>query len=258
MSSLGEQYREQQEAGEEAQRRKAQISKNVLIGAAAVLGVIVLAFVVIQLLPASGQERYDSDLTAIQNAMLVFKSGLHPEAPMASPSLEGGRRTADGAAGRYPTFARLHVGTDFALEEAVVGSGEITTLGVAQSNPTGSLEQSGTPLWEDVDGDGKRIPANDKLFYLKASPEPSVDHWNTTTVMFQDTAYVVDSREWFVDIGHLVTKGYLKALPGSASADNVEGGTGSYIWYVDESGSLKSLLYSAPTIDSGGFQDVYP
>ena len=34
--------------------------------------------------------------------------------------------------------------------------------------------------------------------------------------------------------------------------------TGSYSWYVDEDGEIKSLLYRYPVPPSGGYQDVYP
>ena len=259
MGSLSEQYRAQQEASGEERRSKARTFRYVLIGTAAGVGVIVLAFVVVQQLPASGQERYDADLKAIRIAVLAFTTGLHPEPPVPSvASVSQYGRVAAELKDRYPTFAAARTGREAAVEETDVGNGQITTLGVAQSNPTGSKNQSGTPFWEDVDGDGKRVPANEKLFYHDASPEPTVDHWNTMSVMFKDTSYVVDSRDWFVDFDMLVKEGFIKSVPKSASPDNSAGGTGSYSWYVDDDGDVKSLLYSFPTRDWGGYRDIYP
>ena len=258
MGSLSEQHRAQQAAREEELRGRALNARYILIGAGAIAGAIVLVLIVLQLLPPSGKERYEADFRDLENAMLVFTSGLHAVAPLGSAPLEGAGREADGVMNRYPTFARGRTGTLSALKEEEAGSEEITTLGVAQSNPTGTLEQSGTPFWEDVDGDGRRDPANDRLFYHDASPAPAVDHWNTMTVVRDDMAYVVDSRDWFIEIDMLVKNGYFNDVPGSASPDNSDTGTGSYSWYIDENGEVKSLLYKAPTLGSGGYQDVYP
>ena len=68
----------------------------------------------------------------------------------------------------------------------------------------------------------------------------------------------MDSRDWFVDFDMLVKEGFIKSVPKSASPDNSTGGTGSYSWYVDDDGDVKSLLYSFPTRDWGGYRDIYP
>ena len=70
--------------------------------------------------------------------------------------------------------------------------------------------------------------------------------------------YVVDSRDWFIDMLTLIEKDFLDKLPASASPDNHQDGKGSYSWYIDGDGKIKSLWYEAPTKDSGGYRDTYP
>ena len=101
-------------------------------------------------------------------------------------------------------------------------------------------------------------------------------------VSFQAKEYAIDSRSYFIDFRLLVKAGLLQAVPESASPDNGGGSTsGSYSWYIKESGQVKSLLYFLPsngdkfpvvsedgttvtigddgTVDTRGFQDgVYP
>ena len=262
MGSLTERYSEQQAAREAELRQRALTQKRLLIGLGAVGGVVILALLVWQFSPPSAEERYKADLHKIRTGTLVFTAAFHPEAPKAGSNLgDGGfADSADLAEGRQPSFANARVGTGNALKEADAGNLQITTLGVEQTNPTGGKDRGGTPSWEDTDGNGKRTPGNEVLFHHNADPPPTVDHWNTTTVVHKDTAYVVDSRDWFIDMDMMVTKWkLLKAVPKSASPDNSATGTGSYSWYIDENGEIKSMLYSYPVPEqTGGFQDVYP
>ena len=216
----------------------------------AVLGLLVKPV----LFPGSGgEDEYVSDRQMIQKAVDWFSSGYHPN-KASVPSLRD-----DSLLDRYPTFARLNAGTSRAFKEKDAGSTEITTLGAHESNPVGDArKQGGTPFWEDVDGDGVRVPESDSLFHYSASPEPAVDHWNTTRVNDGTADYVVDSRDWFVDFTVLVEKEFLKEVPASASLDNYPGATGSYSWYVDGTGRVHSLLYSGPVGASKGYRDVYP
>lgn len=195
----------------------------------------------------------------IRNAILVFTAALHPDAPPGGPTLDDWRSTSEAMKDNYPSFANAHKGTQAALEEAAVGNDEIAVLGAAQTNPTGGFRQTGTPSWEDVDGDGGRASGKEKLFYHNADPPPTVDHWNTTTVVHKDTAYVVDSRDWFIDLDMPVERRFLKEIPGSASPDNTVNGIGSYSWYIDENAEVRIMLYSYPVAENtGGFQDLYP
>ena len=259
LGGLSEQYREQEEERARTTTR-APLIRNILTSVGVpVVGSAAIVYLVFVLLPPSGPDSYEADRLALRHAVLAFTSGLPPDIP---PSV-----TPDGFEGQFtsfkgqlPTYALAHLGTEFALEEAAAGSEEITTLGLEQSNPIGLNGQAGTPFWEDADGDGLRIPIDEKLFYHNADPSPSVDHWNTATVVFKDVVYVVDSRDWFIDVNFLVEKGYLEEVPPSASRDNSEQGTGNYSWYVDENGEVMSLLYATPTRDSVGYNhhDEFP
>lgn len=106
--------------------------------------------------------------------------------------------------------------------------------------------------------------------------------WYVDKVKFQAVDHVVDSRDYFIDFDLLVKAGLLQGVPESASPDNGGGTTtGSYSWYVKDSGQVESLLYFLPsngdafrvidattgqvtnaddgTVDTRGFQEgVYP
>ena len=79
------------------------------------------------------------------------------------------------------------------------------------------------------------------------------------TVNREGTNYITDSRDYFIDFTKLVDEGLLEKAPTSASMDNVGGSeTGSYSWYVDKSGRVKSLPFFYPVSDQTGYQAVYP
>lgn len=73
-----------------------------------------------------------------------------------------------------------------------------------------------------------------------------------------NTDYVVDSRDWFIDFSELVDRGLLDDVPSVASADNDSGADGSYTWFVDDNGRVKSLFYFFPLSSETGYKDVYP
>ena len=158
----------------------------------------------------------------------------------------------DEGLGVLPTFAHTNRGLASALKEEDAGNEEITTPGAETTNPMGAKGFSVTPSWEDVDGDGKRDPANDKLFYHNASPEPAVDHWNTTPVTVKGTDYVVDSRDYFIDFDGMLKGEFIDSIPESASPDNSVDGAGSYSWYVDENLKVRSMLYTRPVPEEDG------
>ena len=206
----------------------------------------------------SSEERYLADQKRVRLAAISHYSGFHPDL-LRTVTRESLPDTS--IYFRYPSYALRHNGKANAMLLADVANTEITTLGGPFSNPVGNTQdQSRRPLWEDADGDGSRNTAGEKLFYEGASPAPNFDHWNTSTVREAETGteYVVDSRDWFIDMQYLLELAYLKELPESASPDNHPDGTGSYSWYVDEDGEIESLLYRYPIPTSGGYQDVYP
>ena len=259
MGSLKEQHAAQRASKEEARLGPLWTNRNKAIAAATAAGVVVIALVLglvaPKLLPKSPEQRYEADRYTISEAILVVSSGYAPK-PI---KISTGSR-AEGAAKKdnYSTRATAKLGAANALKEEDAGSDEITVLLGLESHPGGSQNQVGTPSWEDIDGDGLRKPASDKLFYHKALPEPAVDHWNTAPLTVKGTDYLVDSRDWFIDFDLLLKNKYIDKVPESASRDNSANGTGSYSWYVNEDFEVKSVLYSRPAVDSDGYQGVYP
>ena len=123
-----------------------------------------------------------------------------------------------------------------------------------QGNPLGGT-QGGNPKWVD-DADGIRESAEDDL-----NDEDSVtaSGWYVATIIREGTTYIADSRDYFIDFTRLVDTGLLEKAPTSASIDNLGGSdTGSYSWYVDKSGRVKSLPFFFPESSRTGFQAVYP
>ncbi len=123
-----------------------------------------------------------------------------------------------------------------------------------QGNPLGGT-QGGNPKWVD-DADGIRETAENDL-----NDEDSVtaSGWYVATINREGTNYIADSRDYFIDFTRLVDAGLLEKAPTSASIDNVGGSeTGSYSWYVDKSGRVKSLAFFFPESNRTGFQAVYP
>lgn len=253
MGSLSEQYNAQVAAEAEKQGLRILTPMNLAIAAAVAVVVVALVIAVPKLIPKSPEELYDADRTLVRETVLLSITGYSAK-PIKYMS---SNRYSDEEKDKYPTWARVSLGTRSALREADAGSDEITTL-LMESHPGGSKEQGGTPVWQDGNGDGLRDPDNEKLFYHKASPEPTVDHWNTTPITLKGVDYVVDSRDWFIDFDYLVEKEFIEAVPESASPDNSVKGTGSYSWYVDENFQVKSVLYLQPTVDTDGFQGVFP
>ena len=257
MESLSEQYQAQQASKQVTRRGSLWTKRNKAIAAATAAGVVVIALVVgvlvPKLIPKSPKELYDADRTLVRESVLLSITGYSAK-PVTHMSSD---LVSDEEKNKYPTYARVRLGTRSALKDADAGSNEITTL-LMGSHPGGSKEQAGTPMWEDGDGDSLRDTDNEKLFYHNASPEPAVDHWNTTPLTVKGVDYVVDSRDWFIDFDHLVKKEYIDAVPKSASPDNSVKGTGSYSWYVDENFQVKSVLYIYPRPNTDGYQGVYP
>ena len=98
MGSLSQQYNAQRATREEELRRRALNSRYILIGAGAIIGAIVLVLAVSLLLPPSGKERYEADFRDLENAMLVYTSGLHAVAP---PAQRPSREVAESLTSRW-------------------------------------------------------------------------------------------------------------------------------------------------------------
>lgn len=227
-----------------------------------IVGICIIAVIalgvgipLIQNLLKSDEKKYQEDRHDIRIAVLGHNTGYSPV--YGSDKMRTG--TANSGSKQYPLFSRKHGGDDEALKEEDVANDLITTLGSPQTNPAGGKMIGGTPMWVDGDNTADRATGNLPLYYHKAPDVPAVDHWKTSSVTVDGINYVVDSRDWFIDIDLLVQKGYLKKVPLSISSDNTSGtANGSYSWYIDASGEVKSMLYSKPTEKSDGFQGIYP
>ena len=218
-----------------------------LVVVIAILGILAaIAIPVVSSYLGSSKERsYDADLAKIQTAVDAYYS--HPSNDKAF-----GRR-------QYPTDAQTNKGTSAAiLASAGDNDDEASTLGIANSNPVGGTE-GGTPYWVDTDSDGVRDTSGSEKLYWSGFTTTSDDRWVTTDVTRGSQTYIVDSRDWFINFAELVTDDLISALPTSASSDNdSSNGDGSYSWYVDSDGKVKSLFFFFPESDQTGYQNSYP
>ena len=133
-------------------------------------------------------------------------------------------------------------------------SEDLTELG----NPWGGTK-GGSPKWID-DGDGIRTDIEEELLDNN-DDDASLDNpgWHVAIVTREGTDYIVDSRDYFIDFSKLAAAGLLEKVPTSASLDTGGGSeSGSYSWYIDTMGRVRSLLFFFPEVDQTGYQDVFP
>lgn len=123
------------------------------------------------------------------------------------------------------------------------------------------------PLWNPLGGtQGANLAAvsvwSDNGDGVRTIIPTSLETWTTVGVQFGGVTYQVDPRYYFIDFELLVKRGYLGAVPKSASPDNTPTGssntyTGSYSWYIDLKGKVRSIYFYFP--DQVGYVDkVYP
>jgi hypothetical protein len=258
MSSLGEQYKQQQELKGD-QKPSIFSTRNVLISIGGLVSLMVLIYLISLTgisFPKSDEQKYNDDLQHVHDGVLLYSTGYSPK--VVTYMEDGGAKTANMRLGKRPTYAMNNLGTAKAVLLSDLSNGVITTLGSPETNPSGGKAVGHTPSWEDVDGDAQRKLEDDVLYYEGASPEPVIDHWNTVTVIVDGASYIVDSRDWFVNLDRMLASKFVDYIPLSASSDNCAQCTGSYSYYLDENLEVKSLKYTAPTIDSNGYQGVYP
>ena len=119
----------------------------------------------------------------------------------------------------------------------------------------------GTPVWSD-DGSGVREGSEDVL--NDEDTLASVVGWHVAPIAVAGVTNYVDSRDYFVDFDLMLNEtgeGFLRVPPESASEDNCSESacTGSYIYYIDAVGNMKTLLASFPATSTTGFQPgVFP
>ena len=213
-----------------------------LIVVIAILGVLTAIAVptVTTFLGSSKERAYEADLERIQ---------VSADAYLSDPSntrFQGKRQ--------YPTLAALKTGGTNVQPDADADAETLTITG----NPKGGTE-GGSPKWID-DANGVRDATEEDL---NDEDDTTLSDWHVAAITVQGTSYIVDSRDYFVDFDALVTAGYLEKVPESASPDNKKSGStntydGSYSWYVDSSGQVKSIYYFFPESDKTGYQEAYP
>ncbi len=123
-------------------------------------------------------------------------------------------------------------------------------------SPNGGTEGAdltATSVWVDDSSDGVRDIG---------SSAGSADSWNTVEVTRSGTTYYVDPRYYLIDFDALVDGGFLQAVPDTASEDNKPVGSsntysGSYIWSVDERGTVESLYKEFPDT-TGHVSGIFP
>lgn len=119
-------------------------------------------------------------------------------------------------------------------------------------NPVGGSQGADlSTVWTDVNGDGVRTKSG-----------TSLDTWGSVPVTRGNVNYQTDPRYFFINFEQLASEALLDGIPESAAPDNAPEGstqahTGSYIWYVDDTGKVQALFRDLPS--AKGFQDgVFP
>lgn len=209
----------------------------VVIAIMAVLAAIAVPLVS-KFLSNSQQQSYNADQQRIQTAVDAYLSapdntrfqGKHQY------PLIGMDETA--STSTHQTSSSLNLNDNGDPFHEYVGGNATTSL----FNPLGGTNGADiSSSWHDGNGDG-----------LRTKSDTSADYWTTVQVTANSTTYYTDPRYFFIDFEKLVSAGYLKQVPDSAAPDNKpEGGTGtytgSYIWYIDGSGTVHSLLADFPS-----------
>ncbi len=211
-----------------------------LVVVIAILGVMAAIAVpmVNNFLGSSKEQAYGADVAVIQASIDAFYTSPNN-------SRFTGRR-------QYPIIGANKIGGAFIQPDENTEAQKIAVP--IEGNPLGGT-QGGNPKWVD-DADGIRETSEDDL-----NDEDSVtaSGWYVATINREGTNYITDSRDYFIDFTKLVDEGLLEKAPTSASLDNLGGSeTGSYSWYVDKSGRVRSLPFFYPVSDKTGYQAVYP
>ena len=130
-------------------------------------------------------------------------------------------------------------------------------------NPLGGTEGADlTGSWKDGNKDGASPDGVRDRLESGADPTDSEDTWTTVKVTRGGEDYYVDARYYFIDFDIMVSNGLMKEIPTSAAPDNVPKDSistpnGSYIWYVDDKGSVQSLFRDLSS-SKGFVEGVYP
>ena len=217
-----------------------------LVVVIAILGILAATAtpMVTNFLENSKEQAYNADRATLQSAIDAFYSSTN------NPRFLGKRQ--------YPIKGVDSTGVLVPWSDSDAGTDIISP-----KNPLLGTK-GGEPSWRD-DGDGIRKEEN--LNGESNSLSGAGSGWFVVKVSLNDSDYSVDTRDYFIDFGHLVTAGLLAKVPTSASSDNlgVDSG-GSYSWYVNPRGRVTSLYVHFPSsLGPPGFENnrgfvsgVYP
>ena len=215
-----------------------------LVVVVAIMGVLVAIAVptITNVLKGSQQQAYNAEAERIQTAINAY---------IGAPDNDRyqGRR-------QYPLigmdwFDKAST-TDITVSVNLEDDGDPFVVDTTSWNPAAGTETFDlSSSWID-DGDGVRDDIE----------SGSADLWTPVTVTKGTTDYFVDPRFFFIDFEELVTINLLQDVPQSASPDNAPDGStltydGAYIWYVDDTGKVRSLHRENPS-GSGFLDGVFP
>ena len=211
----------------------------VVIAIIGVLVAIVVPLALTKFLGEGQEETYNADVRVVQTQTDLFVVDKK------NPKFKGDRT--------FPIFAAAKGGPS---PTAPDGDSDPTIVTIS-GNPEGGTK-GGAPLWVD-DGDGVR-GAGEEVLNDEDSSTSTDKGWHVRTVVVKSVTSIVDSRDYFIDFDVMIDKGFFREAPQSAAAENCSVSTcdGSYLYYVDTDGSVKTLLNSFPEPGKTGFQLVYP
>ena len=212
---------------------------------------VVLATIVVPTIftyiSSSKERAYLADRERIQTAVDAYFAGPSNVTLVGNP--------------QYPTLGEVRDGNPGTLTRPDADTDpDLITL---DGNPLGAT-LGGAPKWID-DNNGVRDVIVEEI--LNDEDGATGEGWHVVTVSRQGTEYIVDSRDFFIDFDRLVSTGFLKEVPASASRDNSPDldpsatsikYAGSYSWFINSNGKVDSLLFSFPESDKTGFQTLYP
>ncbi|MBI4281922.1 MAG: prepilin-type N-terminal cleavage/methylation domain-containing protein [Chloroflexi bacterium] len=217
-----------------------------LVVVIAILGVLAAVSVplVTGYLSQAKERAYDNDVKQVQAAVDAYYS-----APDNTKFI--GKR-------QYPIYGATKASSTTGL--VTTNADIVTATSVLQAtspkDPLGGTV-GGNPKWTDgTSGDGIRSTSEEVLRATTATTAG----WYLVAVTRQGATYYVDTRDYIIDMDKLTAAGLLGEAPTSAGDDNCPTTTctGSYTYYVDADGKVKTLKASFPVATSTGFKDVHP
>ena len=207
-----------------------------LIVVIAILGVLAAIAVptVSNYLGSSKEQSWNAEQERIQTAVTAYLSSPN------NVRFEGRRQ--------YPIIGKDQTSQDDLTDDQNPFNGTTTEY----FNPLGGRQGADlSTSWIDGDSDG-----------IRDVDVSSPDSWTTVQVTKGGKTYYVDARYYFIDFETLVSDGLLQSVPGSASLDNKPKGSsttysGSYVWYLDNNGTVQSLFSFLPSTQ-GYESGVFP